>query len=63
MSFEARYPGRCAFGDRIQVGDLCVYSDDELAHVECDRLQGAATIHADPPLCEFCFTIHRGECI
>jgi len=41
MSFEAKYPGRCAaescnYGDaRIEVGDEIEYVDDELMHTTC----------------------------
>lgn len=65
MAFEARYGGECAYGDRIQPGDSCVYTDDdEIAHAECDHLEGVPpNIHADGPVCQSCFTIHRGECI
>lgn len=49
MSFEARYPGACAYGDRIKPGDMCTYTDDdELAHAECVAVDGPGQRqHAD----------------
>lgn len=61
--FEARYPGVCAYGDRIHEGDRCCYVDDEIAHIEC------AAFDAPPPasvstetVCPECQLAHRGEC-
>ncbi|QBI97303.1 hypothetical protein KD930_gp59 [Mycobacterium phage Kevin1] len=62
MSFEARYPGACAYGDRITPGDLCTYTDDdEIAHVECKALDGAANVHASNA-CPTRQLDHAGEC-
>lgn len=65
MSFQAQYPGHCWYGDEIEPGDLCAYTDeDEIAHVECDQLNGPANIHAPKPVatCPQCHIQHAGEC-
>lgn len=65
MSFAARYPGRCANTDchysehRIAIGDDIEYVDDEPMHTTC----AARTRRGEPPLCNECFTQHRGECL
>lgn len=61
MSFAAKYPGVCAYGDRIEPGDMCCYTDDEIAHVECDQLDGATNIHTETP-CPDCNLVHAGRC-
>lgn len=62
MSFEAKYPGLCAYGDDIEPGDVCTFTDDEaIAHVECESLDGPANIHA-PKVCTTCQLDHAGEC-
>ena len=62
MTFEARYPARCALcPDRIEPGDQVTYADDELVHAECD----VEPRREDDPdeVCGKCWTVHRGECI
>ncbi len=62
-SFPARFPGTCAHGDHIDVGDLITYDeDDDLVHVECGAVNGMAhDLHERT--CPDCYTIHAGECI
>lgn len=61
MSFEAKYHGPCAYGDRIEVGDECCYDDDEIAHVTCPAKD--ATDQPDwSSVCQKCFLQHAGEC-
>lgn len=61
MSFEAKYPGRCAeCDDRIEPGEQVTYSDDELVHVACDR---EPQREDDPDeACGKCWLVHSGEC-
>ena len=64
MTFQAKYPGRCAACDeRIHEGDFVKYEDDELVHTRCD-----VAILPNPrddltTVCRQCFTIHAGECL
>lgn len=72
MSFIAKYTGwcaapDCAYGDRrINAGDECVYTDDEIVHAACantatvynDRL----TVARQAPLCDTCHLQHNGDC-
>lgn len=59
MSFEAKYPGRCGICDnRIDVGDQCTYSEDEVVHTKCD---GPPKNPRDG-MCTQCFLVHAGEC-
>lgn len=74
MSFQARYPGRCAScEERIHEGDLVKYESDEFVHT---RLMRMGLVHAQCPvptpeftigpretICGQCFTIHNGECM
>lgn len=65
VSFTAKYSGACAYGDRIEPGDQCTYTDDdEIAHAECDQLDGPANIHQAPApfVCPKCRLTHAGEC-
>lgn len=63
MTFEAKYPGRCACGDPIDPGDLCTYTeDDEIAHAECNLLDGPTNIHAAETPCPDCHLVHAGGC-
>lgn len=53
MAFEARYPGRCANGDRIEPGQQVRYDEDrQLVHIDCDD---AAPEVARGPVCMSCF--------
>lgn len=64
MSFEARYPGRCAVCDeRIHKGDLVKYEDDGLVHASCDVPSLPNTRDDLTKVCRSCFTIHAGECL
>jgi hypothetical protein len=37
-AFKAKYAGRCAaVGDTILPGDLVVYVDDDLVHLDCEE--------------------------
>jgi hypothetical protein len=60
--FTARYPGACAYGDRIHEGDLCRYVDDEIAHVECALADGPTNVVAAETVCPECQLAHRGDC-
>ncbi|WP_454232058.1 hypothetical protein [Mycolicibacterium fortuitum] len=62
MSFEAKYPGPCAYGDDIEPGDLCTFDEDEnIAHVSCPAKD--ATDQPDwSSVCQKCFLDHAGEC-
>lgn len=65
MSFTAKYSGECAYGDRIEPGDQCVYTDDdEIAHHECAQLNGPTNIHQPKTsaVCPKCQLAHAGEC-
>lgn len=63
MTFTARWPGRCAAcEDRIHEGDQVTYVDDELVHTACDG-PALPNPRGAPPLCNECFTQHRGECL
>ncbi|WP_245906332.1 hypothetical protein [Mycolicibacterium palauense] len=63
MSFEARYPGTCGYGDRINPGDLVDYDDEnELVHAECSAVEGAAYVN-NVAACPDCWTVHRGDCL
>lgn len=33
--FEAKYAGRCHYGDGITSGELVMFEDDNVVHVEC----------------------------
>lgn len=63
--FAAGFPGRCAYGDAIEVGDTIRYDEDgELAHITCEDNPPPSE---DAPRrnerkCGDCFTIHAGEC-
>ena len=35
--FAAKYPGVCAAGDDIKVGEELTYLDDDLMHTDCAR--------------------------
>lgn len=64
MSFNARYPGRCAScEERIHEGDLVKYEDDELVHTQCPAPVSEFTIGPRETICGQCFTIHAGECL
>ena len=62
--FNARYGGRCPFDDCerqhiIEIGDVVLYSGDELMHLRCARrVERGETA----PLCVECFCYHNGEC-
>lgn len=61
--FEAKYAGRCGdCQEKINVGDLCHYVDDEVCHESC---QGQHTINRAKAevLCPNCFMYHKGECL
>lgn len=58
MTFEAKYPGMCAYGDRIEPGDVCTYVDGEIAHTECDAGYDLRT----PKVCPDCHLEHAGGC-
>lgn len=52
-SFEAQYPGRCGECDgSIREGDLCMYVDDEIAHLFCPE---TLAVLADP--CGECWLV------
>lgn len=54
--FEARYPGRCAQGDRIEQGDGVWYVDGKLQHIECpDTEEAVALTSLVRPTCSRCF--------
>lgn len=55
--FPAKYSGRCAAGDAIQVGDLvCYTSDDEVVHAECrDRPPVDELTTEGKEVCQTCF--------
>ena len=41
MAFSAKYNGKCAVGDTIEVGDEVEYVEGELVHTSCaERLPG-----------------------
>ncbi|BBY78916.1 hypothetical protein H7I53_18110 [Mycolicibacterium pulveris] len=63
MSFAAKYPGVCAYGDRIEPGELVEYVDDELVHVNCDVPSLPNDRDDLTKVCRTCFTIHAGECL
>ncbi len=62
MTFEAKYPGRCAnCDDNITPGDDVTYTpDDELVHAHCD----SEPRREDDPdeACGKCWLVHSGEC-
>ena len=54
-TFEARYPGRCAAGDEISVGDILAYdSDRQGIHVECADYPDRPKKRGE--ICPRCFT-------
>lgn len=58
--FEALFAGTCSgCGDRIEVGDLVRYVDDQLEHVECVKVAPLREV------CSECFTEKSvsGECL
>lgn len=63
MTFQAKYPGKCAAcGERINEGQHVRYEDDFLVHDDCPD-----PINPDQPgrqerKCPDCHTIHAGEC-
>jgi hypothetical protein len=64
MSFGAKYAGRCAACDeRISVGDLIRYEDDEVVHTDCPEPQDIDAPRRNERQCPDCFTIHAGECV
>lgn len=70
MSIMAQYPGRCADGDYIEVGDLIERTDEgdtPWKHVECGR--GFVRTAPDPlelkpneVVCTSCFLVKPCEC-
>lgn len=64
MKFQAKYPGRCAHGDRIHPGEWVDWDEDhdgQLAHVTCIDPELA---HQPRQLaCRDCWTIHAGACL
>ena len=63
MSFEAKYPGRCAAGDRIAPGELVKYDDEELVHVNCEVPSLPNARDDLGTVCRTCWTIHAGGCL
>ncbi len=64
MTFEARYHGSCAFGDHINPGDVCTYTeDDEIAHAGCAVEDVIAVASARSTVCGSCSMVHAGECL
>lgn len=64
-AFNARFPGRCAAGDSINIGDLVQYdADDELIHLDCIGTPPADdnTPRRNERLCTECNMVHAGEC-
>lgn len=62
MSFEAKFPGRCAAcDDEIHAGELVKYVDDELVHVGCED----SPVPAEEVgiACTRCWCVHAGECL
>lgn len=62
MSFEARFPGRCAAcEERIAPGEQVRYSeDDELAHNRCEESNES---HAAPiVVCDRCWLTKPCDC-
>jgi len=64
MSFTAKYPGRCALcPERIHVGDLVEYVDDQIAHTHCNVTSLPNDRDDLSAVCRSCWTIHAGECL
>lgn len=61
-AFKAEYYGPCAAGDRIEPGELVVYVNDVLVHVDCE---GPALTQLDldgeKRVCQACFLV-EGSC-
>jgi hypothetical protein len=65
MTFQARYPGRCAACDeRIHEGDDVDYDDDQLVHATCPTPPpDLFSVGSTETVCPQCFTVHRGDCL
>ena len=65
-AFAARYPGSCAEGDRIDIGDQVTYTlNGDLVHVSCDAVDAPSASTENvrtPAVCGRCFLVHRGDC-
>jgi Zn ribbon nucleic-acid-binding protein len=60
MSFEAKYGGTCgACTERIHVGDLATYDEDEIVHVDCEG-SGRQVRKADA--CATCWLTKPCDC-
>ena len=59
--FEARYNGQCAAecGSRIHVGDLVVFTDDGLTHVDCADHQ---KVERPVTVCNSCWLVQPCDC-
>lgn len=58
--FTARYDGHCGGGDLISAGEQVCHYGGETWHEDC------AARDCEPPsepLCDECWTYHRGECL
>ena len=63
MSFQAKYPGRCAACDeRIYEGNWVRYEDDFLVHDDCDEVPERDAPQRNKRKCPDCYMIHAGEC-
>lgn len=65
LAFAARYPGKCAAGDSINIGDNVQYdNDDELIHHDCIGAPPADenTPQRNERMCPDCNMVHAGEC-
>lgn len=58
--FEAKYGGSCgACDERIRMGELVTYADDNLVHAECEA---AARIVRKADVCGTCWLVRPCGC-
>jgi hypothetical protein len=65
-TFQARYRGRCDFGDEIHPGDEVLYDEDRIVHREClmERVRDQIRTRFPAPavVCQGCFIEKPCEC-